>query len=236
MKIVWDESKRLANIVKHGLNFADVHPNFFRTAVIADRRQDRFRAFGTLHNIPVVVVFSLSCSELSRSSVCVGRAARKGAGFDEKAGIYGCRPCCRVGQPRMDGGRFCEQPSFSRTLSGTRGKPSRFRPAHIRCKRGSRAGRHRAGPDRAIEGRRLGLGGSAQRHGSRGDRSWLSYAGHRLRRGHNRRDVEFCVTTDGGFNSGRVRQDLDLRPDFMPVAPEKNRSRRTGTASVSSLK
>ncbi len=34
MKIVWDESKRLANLDKHGLDFADLDEVFFRLMAI----------------------------------------------------------------------------------------------------------------------------------------------------------------------------------------------------------
>jgi uncharacterized protein len=33
MKIVWDEPKRLANLDKHGLDFADLNEPFFDTAL-----------------------------------------------------------------------------------------------------------------------------------------------------------------------------------------------------------
>jgi uncharacterized protein len=34
MKIVWDEPKRLANLDKHGLDFADLNETFFDTALV----------------------------------------------------------------------------------------------------------------------------------------------------------------------------------------------------------
>ena len=34
MKIVWDEPKRLANLEKHGLDFADLNEAFFDNAVV----------------------------------------------------------------------------------------------------------------------------------------------------------------------------------------------------------
>jgi uncharacterized DUF497 family protein len=34
MKIVWDEPKRLANLDKHGLDFADPSETFFDTALV----------------------------------------------------------------------------------------------------------------------------------------------------------------------------------------------------------
>jgi len=34
MEIVWDEPKRLANIARHGMDFADLDEAFFEAAVI----------------------------------------------------------------------------------------------------------------------------------------------------------------------------------------------------------
>jgi len=34
MKIVWDEPKRLANLDKHGLDFADLNETFFDNALV----------------------------------------------------------------------------------------------------------------------------------------------------------------------------------------------------------
>jgi len=42
VKIVWDEPKRLANLDKHGLDFADLDETFFDSALVipsASRRQ-----------------------------------------------------------------------------------------------------------------------------------------------------------------------------------------------------
>jgi uncharacterized DUF497 family protein len=34
MKIIWDEPKRLANLDKHGLDFADLNETFFDNALV----------------------------------------------------------------------------------------------------------------------------------------------------------------------------------------------------------
>jgi uncharacterized protein len=34
LEIVWDEPKRLANLDKHGLDFADLNETFFDTALV----------------------------------------------------------------------------------------------------------------------------------------------------------------------------------------------------------
>jgi uncharacterized DUF497 family protein len=38
MNNVWDERKRLANIDKHGLDFADLNETFFDSAVVLPRK------------------------------------------------------------------------------------------------------------------------------------------------------------------------------------------------------
>ncbi|MBI5318494.1 BrnT family toxin [Bradyrhizobium sp.] len=58
MKIVWDEPKRLANIVKHdGLDFADLDEEFFEQSVIVPGKENRLIAVGRLASGVVVVVF-----------------------------------------------------------------------------------------------------------------------------------------------------------------------------------
>lgn len=63
MEFEWDEVKRQANLVKHGLDFADVAAiDWTSVKLVPDRRvdygEDRFRAFarieGELHSMAVV--------------------------------------------------------------------------------------------------------------------------------------------------------------------------------------
>ena len=59
MKIVWDESKRLANLEKHGLYFADLDEAFFETALVAPgNKSKRWRAIGVNVGGFIVVVFA----------------------------------------------------------------------------------------------------------------------------------------------------------------------------------
>lgn len=63
MRFEWDEDKRLANLDKHGLDFADAPELFTGQMVIAqDRRMDygekRFIGFGRRQQRVLVVVFS----------------------------------------------------------------------------------------------------------------------------------------------------------------------------------
>ena len=60
MKIVWDEPKRLANLEKHGLDFADLNEAFFDNAVVipSHNKNRRWIAVGVNMRGVVVVVFA----------------------------------------------------------------------------------------------------------------------------------------------------------------------------------
>ena len=59
MKIVWDEPKRLANLEKHGLDFADLNETFFDNAVVIPAHKNRcWIAVGVNIRGVVVVVFA----------------------------------------------------------------------------------------------------------------------------------------------------------------------------------
>ena len=53
---MWDEPKRLSNLAKHGLDFADLSEEFFEGALIEIARQDRFVAIGELNGIAILAV------------------------------------------------------------------------------------------------------------------------------------------------------------------------------------
>ena len=60
MKIVWDEPKRLANLEKHGLDFADLNETFFDNALVIPSHNagKRWVAIGVnIHGV-IVVVFA----------------------------------------------------------------------------------------------------------------------------------------------------------------------------------
>jgi uncharacterized DUF497 family protein len=63
MKIVWDEPKRLSNIDKHGLDFADLTTEFVESAVVVTGKHDRLLAVGRLFDDAVAVVFARLGSE-----------------------------------------------------------------------------------------------------------------------------------------------------------------------------
>ncbi|RWN56809.1 BrnT family toxin [Mesorhizobium sp.] len=63
MKIVWDEPKRLANIEKHGLDFATLDEEFFLTSTIRAAKADRLMAIGRMIDGIVAVIFARLGSE-----------------------------------------------------------------------------------------------------------------------------------------------------------------------------
>jgi uncharacterized protein len=60
VKIVWDEPKRLANLEKHGLDFADLNETFFDTAVVipSHNKNRRWVAVGVSIRGVIVVIFA----------------------------------------------------------------------------------------------------------------------------------------------------------------------------------
>ncbi len=57
MKIVYDPPKRMTNLDKHGLDFADLEDGtFFETALVIPSRDGRFKAVGWLGDVLVIVV------------------------------------------------------------------------------------------------------------------------------------------------------------------------------------
>jgi uncharacterized DUF497 family protein len=57
MRIVWDEPKRLANIKKHGLDFADLNETFFDNALVLPSYNKRWRGIGKDIRGVIAVVF-----------------------------------------------------------------------------------------------------------------------------------------------------------------------------------
>lgn len=63
MLIFWDEPKRLANIAKHGFDFASLDEAFFLSAVVVPVRNNRYMAIGRMEDGIIAVVFSYLGSE-----------------------------------------------------------------------------------------------------------------------------------------------------------------------------
>lgn len=57
MKITWDPPKRLANIAKHGVDFAALTEEFFASALVISAKSGRYLAIGRDTNRVVSVVF-----------------------------------------------------------------------------------------------------------------------------------------------------------------------------------
>ena len=62
MIIVWDEPKRLANIDKHGIDFADIDQDFFLSAIVRPARDGRYAAIGEMDGM-IIVIFVVLGSE-----------------------------------------------------------------------------------------------------------------------------------------------------------------------------
>jgi len=75
LKIIWDETKRIANIEKHGLDFADLYFEFFLTSAIVPARHGRMKAIGRMKDGVVAAIFVRLGSEAL--SVISMRPARK---------------------------------------------------------------------------------------------------------------------------------------------------------------
>lgn len=75
MQIVWDEPKRLANIAKHGLDFANLDVTFFDAALVRPSHANRYQAIGpNVHGVISVVFATLGREGISLISM---RPARK---------------------------------------------------------------------------------------------------------------------------------------------------------------
>lgn len=63
MIITWDEPKRLANLDKHGMDFADVASFGWADAVITTTHSKRFKAVGRFVDGTAVVIFAMLGTE-----------------------------------------------------------------------------------------------------------------------------------------------------------------------------
>ena len=58
MRVIWDEPKRVANLDKHGMDFADLNETFFDTALVLKTHGDRWRAIGVNIRGVIAVIFA----------------------------------------------------------------------------------------------------------------------------------------------------------------------------------
>jgi len=82
MRIVWDEPKRLANIARHGMDFADLDEAFFEGSVIVPAKSGRLIAVGRHHGGIILVVFVVLGAE-GLSVVSMRPASRKERRLDD---------------------------------------------------------------------------------------------------------------------------------------------------------
>jgi len=74
--IVWDEPKRKRNLVRHGLDFADLDEWFFLDAVVVPAKDNRHMAIGRLDDGTIAVVFAVLGAE-GLSVISMRPASRK---------------------------------------------------------------------------------------------------------------------------------------------------------------
>lgn len=77
MKITWDEPKRQANLVKHGLDFADLTLEFFLTAYVEPAKEGRKLAIGEFDGEVVVAVIFRPLGSEALSVISMRRASIK---------------------------------------------------------------------------------------------------------------------------------------------------------------
>lgn len=76
VKIVWDEPKRMANLAKHGFDFADLTVAFFKAATIVTARQGRLAAIGKLPDAVIVIFEAVSVISRRPASAREARLVR----------------------------------------------------------------------------------------------------------------------------------------------------------------
>lgn len=76
MIILWDEPKRISNLRKHRLDFADLDREFLEQARMAEVRNGRYALIGRYRGITVVVVLKPLGSE-AVSIISMRRANKK---------------------------------------------------------------------------------------------------------------------------------------------------------------
>jgi uncharacterized DUF497 family protein len=83
MKIVWDEPKRLANLARHGMDFADLDEAFFEGSVIVPAKLGRLAAVGRHRSGIILVVF------VALGTQGLGVISMRPAGRKERRLIHG---------------------------------------------------------------------------------------------------------------------------------------------------
>lgn len=76
MKIVYDPAKRLANLEKHGFDFADLDEAFFLSAIDKVGKDGRWLAIGEFEEAVITVVYAVLGAE-AISIISMRHASRK---------------------------------------------------------------------------------------------------------------------------------------------------------------
>ncbi|MGQ2909028.1 MAG: BrnT family toxin [Aliihoeflea sp.] len=82
MQIVWDEPKRIKNLRKHLLDFADLDPTYFDRSVVTAARDGRFKATTNWQGHDMTVAFR----PLGREAISV--ISMRPASFAERKRIW----------------------------------------------------------------------------------------------------------------------------------------------------
>lgn len=77
MKITYDEVKRVKNIEKHGLDFADLTMEFFEEAFVVPAKEDRFLAIGDFQGRMIAAVVFRPLGSEALSVISMRRASAK---------------------------------------------------------------------------------------------------------------------------------------------------------------
>lgn len=76
MRIVWDEPKRLTNLAKRGLDFAQLDIGFVAASTVVAAKSGRFMAIGWFDGMMISVVFRVLGNE-AISVISMRHASRK---------------------------------------------------------------------------------------------------------------------------------------------------------------
>lgn len=85
MIITWDDAKRLANLDKHGMDFADLDVDFFLSSFVVPVQKRRFKAIGPLSGRGLIVVVFAPLGTEAVSAISMRPASsRERSLFDER--------------------------------------------------------------------------------------------------------------------------------------------------------
>lgn len=77
IKITYDETKRLANIEKYNLDFADLTTEFFATSIVLPTKAERFMAIGEFQGRTIIAVVFRPLGSQALSVISMRPASNK---------------------------------------------------------------------------------------------------------------------------------------------------------------